>query len=78
MEPTNILSRRPAPPGYDVHVIDIENGGRGLIILFLNGEIISQDTAPDLATAKTQARHLACRHKCAMIVQLPYANRNYP
>lgn len=75
-EPVNLLSRRSIPHhGYDVHVYDIEDGGRGLVVLYLDGRLVWQDNEASFALARARARQMADHHKCAMIEHHPYANR---
>lgn len=72
----SLISRRPIPArGYDVHVYDIEDGGRGLIVLMLDGGPVWQDHEASFESARARARGMADHHGCAMIEHRPYANR---
>jgi len=75
METVNLLSHRPLPAGHDVHVYDFENGGRGLVLLVLAGEVSSQTSHPTYDAARLEARRLADHHQCSMIEHFPYASR---
>lgn len=74
---TQLLSRRPIPSlGYDVHVHDIEDGGRGLIVLYLDGAPVWEDFEPTFSKARKRARGMADHHRCALIEHRPFSNRS--